>query len=639
MSENVQPQRWMREFMRYLPIKTQFYFYGNIYDKVPHSIKPPGSDKYQYIYLTLRDFFREFLTQQGYRMIGFYDMADGLIIIPETMRGTFESLTKVKAVKTEPSNIQESNSGGSSTTSQVSKPYLLKLIDAVNAIRTVIANKQIPCAFVFDFASRLVANPNQLYNEEERIFFLKLLKCSQEAARVKVDETKTVNNNISLICDKLNDIPSWMYMNNPFTKSIHIDLPNEGQRGAYFDLMVQGFHEWETAKDNLNQIRRTFVDLTQGLRIYELESLRILSVRESIPLNKVREVIERYKYGVTESMWDLVDYERLANAEGVLRRRVKGQDEAIRMVLDIIKRAKMGLSGVQHSSRSNRPRGVLFFAGPTGVGKTEMAKALAELLFGDEQACVRFDMSEYAQEQSDQRLLGAPPGYVGYEEGGQLTNSLKENPFCVLLFDEIEKAHPRIFDKFLQILEDGRMTDGKGETVYFSESIIIFTSNIGTTREDERGQRISNVDPSMKHEEVREKILKAIEEHFKFQIGRPELFNRFGNNFVIFDFIRPEVMDQIVDKVLENIITEVRESHSWSLEFTDGVREDLYKRARSNIAMGGRGAGNMIEEVIVNPLGRYLFENPPNRSGKILITGIEESRLQGKITYSLRVQA
>ena len=121
--------------------------------------------------------------------------------------------------------------------------------------------------------------------------------------------------------------------------------------------------------------------------------------------------------------------------------------------------------------------GLMFFAGPTGVGKTEMAKAIAAFLFGDESFCIRFDMSEYAQEHSDQKLFGAPPGYVGYEEGGQLTNKLKANPFCVLLFDEIEKSHPKILDKFLQVLEDGRMTDSRGEIVYFSEAIIIFTSN------------------------------------------------------------------------------------------------------------------------------------------------------------------
>lgn len=131
----------------------------------------------------------------------------------------------------------------------------------------------------------------------------------------------------------------------------------------------------------------------------------------------------------------------------------------------ILIRAYTGLSGLQHSAKARTPKGALFFVGPTGVGKTELAKSLAQFLFGDEDACIRFDMSEFNHEHADQRLVGAPPGYVGYEQGGQLTNAVKNRPFSLLLFDEIEKAHPRILDKFLQILEDGRLTDGKGETI------------------------------------------------------------------------------------------------------------------------------------------------------------------------------
>jgi len=138
---------------------------------------------------------------------------------------------------------------------------------------------------------------------------------------------------------------------------------------------------------------------------------------------------------------------------------------------------------MQHSSESSKPRGILFLAGPTGTGKTEIVKAIAEALFEDEKTLIRFDMSEYTAEHSDQKLFGAPPGYVGYDNGGQLTNAVKNNPFSILLFDEIEKAHPNIMDKFLQILEDGRMTDGQGNTVYFSETLIFFTSNVGISRE------------------------------------------------------------------------------------------------------------------------------------------------------------
>lgn len=158
---------------------------------------------------------------------------------------------------------------------------------------------------------------------------------------------------------------------------------------------------------------------------------------------------------------------KLEKLEDIRHDRVKGQDEAIKKVKSVIIRAYTGFSGLLHSTKPHKPKGILFFVGPTGVGKTELAKVTAEFLFGDEDVCIRFDMSEYSQDHSDQRLIGAPPSYVGYDEGGQLTNAVLEKPFCVLLFDEIEKAHPRILDKFLQILEDGRLTDGHGKTVNF----------------------------------------------------------------------------------------------------------------------------------------------------------------------------
>ena len=166
-------------------------------------------------------------------------------------------------------------------------------------------------------------------------------------------------------------------------------------------------------------------------------------------------------------------------AGDIIRQRVKGQDEAVDRVVTMIIRAFLGLAGVQHSP-NDETKGTLFFVGPTGVGKTELAKSIAEfILVTRTTAFVLICLN--LQEHADQRLIGAPPGYVGFEEGGQLTNAVAEKPFSVLLFDEIEKAHPRVLDKFLQILEDGRLTDGRGQTVHFSETVIIFTSNIGAS--------------------------------------------------------------------------------------------------------------------------------------------------------------
>jgi ATP-dependent Clp protease ATP-binding subunit ClpB len=249
---------------------------------------------------------------------------------------------------------------------------------------------------------------------------------------------------------------------------------------------------------------------------------------------------------------------------------VKGQSQAIQKTSDILRRSVMGLTGAQGSavSAAGRPKGILFFAGPTGVGKTELAKAISEVVFRSESAYTRFDMSEFSQEHSDARLIGSPPGFIGHDAGGELTNAIREKPFSVVLFDEIEKAHPRILDKFLQILEEGRLTDSRGETVYFSEAVIVFTSNLGTYTEkfatDEHGNRFlkreQTIDARMLYPEVEDKVRQEIQKHFKEKLGRPELLNRIGDNVVVFDFIRSDIAHLIFHKMMTNIIDHVKKA-------------------------------------------------------------------------------
>jgi ATP-dependent Clp protease ATP-binding subunit ClpB len=270
----------------------------------------------------------------------------------------------------------------------------------------------------------------------------------------------------------------------------------------------------------------------------------------------------------------------------------------------------MGLTGAQARSVGNRPRGVLFFAGPTGVGKTELAKTLTQLIFGDERAYIRFDMSEFAEEHTGARLLGAPPGYIGYDAGGELTNAMRDKPFSVVLFDEIEKAHPRILDKFLQILEDGRLTDGRGETAYFSEAILVFTSNLGIYVEDAQGQRVQSVKPGDAQEVVESRVRGAIEDYFKFRLSRPEILNRIGDNIVVFGFITPEIGAQIFDGMLRNVLARVRDEHKIELTVAQPVLDRLRELCIHDLSNGGRGIGNHLESLFVNPLSRALFLAP-----------------------------
>ncbi len=671
MKESRAP-RWIRELSRYLPMKSLFLLYGNIYDVLAYRHQEEGRESWSYY--PLGSLLYCFFKDQKYSLVGFYDQVDGMTFKTDEERKLFQAIDRGKATRIEtegekqddePAEAREPGDGGMApgradrppggqeqereraeaergrTHRGRGKPYLQDFDTALSGIRRVLSNREYPAAVVIDFSSRLVTGPVHLQSKE-RLQFIKIAKSTREAARVRLEgEDTTVNNVLVMICDKLNDLPAWLYFDNPLAKSIQIDTPDRDERKLYFDIMAGDFAEADGAEEYDGKNISDLVELTHGFKNYELEGLRILSVRERV--RDPRKLVDLYRYGESGNAWDQLSEEKMSRASEILKRRVKGQDAAVEAVVDIVKRSAVGLSGTQHSGASHKPRGVLFFAGPTGVGKTELAKALAELLFGRDEACIRFDMSEYSQEHSDQKLLGAPPGYVGYEEGGQLTNRIKESPFSILLFDEIEKAHPNILDKFLQILEDGRMTDGRGETVYFSESVIIFTSNIGAYEDvrDPAGfvTRKPNILPyswfcpscgSLRVEEearvcscggkpervptpyslVRAKILGAIEEHFKFTLGRPEIYNRMGNNFVVFDYIREDIIEQIVDKILASVARELAEDEERNntLVFSPRVRSFLIEKAARNLEMGGRGIGNLVETVLINPLARRIFD-------------------------------
>ncbi len=298
-------------------------------------------------------------------------------------------------------------------------------------------------------------------------------------------------------------------------------------------------------------------------------------------------------------------------------------------MLDIVKRAVTGVGG---GRRGGRPRGVAFLAGPTGVGKTELAKTITSLLFGDESAYIRFDMSEFSAEHADQRLIGAPPGYVGYDAGGELTNAIREKPFSVVLFDEIEKAHPRVLDKFLQILDDGVLTSGRGDRVYFSEALIVFTSNLGIYKLTETGERALNVSPNEPYEAVKHKVEAEIERHFKFVLNRPEILNRMGENIIVFDFIRENVAQQIFEQMVSNTLADLK-AQEVTISVSPKAMASLKALCLADLSNGGRGIRNQVEANLLNPMARALFDADAQPGSAYVVSALEAGGLTLSIAH------
>jgi ATP-dependent Clp protease ATP-binding subunit ClpB len=308
-------------------------------------------------------------------------------------------------------------------------------------------------------------------------------------------------------------------------------------------------------------------------------------LKEEVDEEDVAEVVSRWT-GIPVSRMMEGERDKLVHMEDRLSRRVVGQNEAIVAISNAVRRARSGLQD------PNRPIGSFIFMGPTGVGKTELAKALAEFIFDDDQAMVRVDMSEYMEKHSVARLIGAPPGYVGYEEGGYLTESVRRRPYSVVLFDEIEKAHPEVFNVLLQILDDGRMTDGHGRTVDFKNTIVIMTSNVGSHWIQELGAN--------QREEMEKRILEVLRASFK-----PEFLNRI-DDIVIFHNLTPEQLGAIVDLQLERVKKRLEGQHI-TLELSDEAKA-LLAHEGYDPAYGARPLKRAIQKHIENPLAMEMLQ-------------------------------
>src|SRR5262249_11904653 len=308
----------------------------------------------------------------------------------------------------------------------------------------------------------------------------------------------TPYNTVFWLCERQEDLHSAFPLNSRALRVVRVPVPTLDARRAAADFAMRrqlddgqpasaGADGQPGGAGGAEAAANALAEVTHGMTVREVFACGDVALERGLPTDHYAEAARLLRVGVTDDPWSADALrEKIRNAEDYLNQRVLGQQRAVAKTMDVLYRSAVGLNGAHLSSSPNRPRGVLFLAGPTGVGKTELAKGIASLVLGGDAQPLRFDMSEFRADEAHQRLIGAPPGYVGYDAGGELTNAVRTNPVCILLFDEIEKAHPRIFDLFLQILEDGRLTDGRGATVYFTECFLIFTSNLGVTERDDR---------------------------------------------------------------------------------------------------------------------------------------------------------
>lgn len=510
-------------------------------------------------------------------------------------------------------------------------------IDASNILKPALARGEIQCigATTIDeyrkyiekdaalerrFQPIMVGEPTK----EEAVLILKGLRDKYEAHhRVKITDA-AIDSAVNL---------SDRYITDRYLPDKAIDLIDE----ACAKIRIQNLIAPPDLKKIQEELEKITKEKEDSIRVQDFEKAAKLRDQEKTLKDKLQGMKTNWKtekevsnlkvtpdhIASVVSQWTNIPVEKLTEKESqkllklesILHKRVIGQDEAVKSISRAVRRARVGLKD------PNRPIGSFIFLGPTGVGKTELSKALAEVMFGDESNMIRIDMSEYMEKHTVSRLIGSPPGYVGYDEGGQLTEKVRRNPYSVVLFDEIEKAHPEVFNILLQILEDGRLTDGKGKTVNFKNTIVIMTSNVGaSTIKKQKLVGFSAGDSEKKQEDEYERMKENIMEELKSSF-RPEFLNRI-DDIIVFRKLGEEDLKKIVKLMLKEVSSRLK-AQNIQIDFTEGAQELLTKEG-FDINYGARPLRRAITKTVEDRLSEEMLKGNIKRGDKVKVSSNED---------------
>lgn len=632
---------WLRDVAAAIPITSQFVLYGQVRDFVLRF----SDDGELTGRMNLVGAIWSVLDAYGFDGLVTYDVVNHITV--HTKTGT--DSPKAKELESRITQYIKTHGEGSRPgTGAPSVEWFSnidKIVDMIGTVNVQSEQEMPKLALLVDYYSQ-VSEVNDTAPHIERLELASLMHVHKA-----IDfpfGRQQIKHPVFWVVEKADDLPEWMLRGDGI-RQVPVPMPDLSLRmeatRALLDLELlrkEGMGEDEFSAAVEKAVLQT-AKATDGITIRGImEILKFAPEGDVLTPEDIAEAVRRYRIGLSENPWQKEAlHGLLRTGSDFLNGRVLGQQSAVRKALDILIRSSMNLTSAYSREKGTKPRGVLFFSGPTGVGKTELAKSMTELIFGTQDAYIRFDMSEFSMEHSDQRLIGPPPGYIGFGSGGELTNAVKQRPFSLILFDEIEKASPEIFKLFLQILDDARLTGANGETVFFNETIIIFTSNVGFT--SDLGVELVVLPRDESNEEYQRyaaDIQDRVKDLFENVIGHPELFGRLGeNNIVAFNPISRTTAEVIAAQHLERILENIFAEHHKRVVLTDDAMRQLLDYATEDMSMGARAIDTKLEKYLINPVARVLFdymdidefviegiESDADGAASLVIPGLNEQR-------------